>query len=71
MLAGGSAGAICWFDGGHSDSMDPASFKEAMMVGASPGAQMAGEGAAESTEGGGADAEAAQMIPKASWEYSQ
>jgi len=23
VLAGGSAGAICWFDGGHSDSMDP------------------------------------------------
>ena len=22
-MAGGSAGAICWFDGGHSDSMDP------------------------------------------------
>merc|ERR1712227_730345 len=27
VLAGGSAGAICWFDGGHSDSMDPASYK--------------------------------------------
>jgi len=23
---GGSAGAICWFDGGHSDSMDPTSY---------------------------------------------
>ena len=23
VLCGGSAGAICWFDGGHSDSMDP------------------------------------------------
>ena len=23
VIAGGSAGAICWFDGGHSDSMDP------------------------------------------------
>lgn len=23
VLSGGSAGAICWFDGGHSDSMDP------------------------------------------------
>lgn len=23
VMAGGSAGAICWFDGGHSDSMDP------------------------------------------------
>jgi dipeptidase E len=23
VLCGGSAGAICWFDGGHSDSRDP------------------------------------------------
>ncbi|KAL3773276.1 hypothetical protein ACHAW5_003439 [Stephanodiscus triporus] len=23
VIAGGSAGAICWFEGGHSDSMDP------------------------------------------------
>ena len=29
ILAGGSAGAICWFDAGHSDSMDPESFKAA------------------------------------------
>jgi dipeptidase E len=27
VLCGGSAGAICWFDGGHSDSTDPRSFK--------------------------------------------
>jgi dipeptidase E len=27
VLAGGSAGAICWFDAGHSDSADPESFK--------------------------------------------
>jgi dipeptidase E len=26
VLSGGSAGAICWFDGGHSDSADPDSF---------------------------------------------
>ena len=24
VMCGGSAGAICWFDGGHSDSLDPA-----------------------------------------------
>ena len=23
VMVGGSAGAICWFDGGHSDSLDP------------------------------------------------
>lgn len=28
VLSGGSAGAICWFDGGHSDSMDPDSYKK-------------------------------------------
>ncbi len=32
VLSGGSAGAICWFDGGHSDSMDPASYKQAMIT---------------------------------------
>ena len=28
VVAGGSAGAICWFDGGHSDSMDPTSYRQ-------------------------------------------
>mmetsp|Transcript_24673 Transcript_24673/g.32132 ORF Transcript_24673/g.32132 Transcript_24673/m.32132 type:complete len:339 (+) Transcript_24673:46-1062(+) len=28
VLCGGSAGAICWFDGGHSDSMDTASYQK-------------------------------------------
>lgn len=31
VLTGGSAGAICWFDGGHSDSMDPDTYREAML----------------------------------------
>lgn len=31
VLAGGSAGAVCWFDAGHSDSMDPETYKEKMM----------------------------------------
>jgi dipeptidase E len=26
VMCGGSAGAICWFDGGHSDSMDPTTY---------------------------------------------
>ena len=30
VICGGSAGAICWFDGGHSDSADPETFREAM-----------------------------------------
>ena len=31
ILSGGSAGALCWFDAGHSDSMDPASYKKSML----------------------------------------
>eukprot|EP00980_Cylindrotheca_fusiformis_P017971 scaffold5707_cov112-Cylindrotheca_fusiformis.AAC.10 len=31
VLTGGSAGAICWFDGGHSDSMDPDTYKNSML----------------------------------------
>lgn len=31
VMAGGSAGAICWFDSGHSDSMDPETYKEHML----------------------------------------
>jgi len=27
VLCGGSAGAICWFDGGHSDSGDPVTYR--------------------------------------------
>ncbi len=32
VLSGGSAGAICWFDGGQSDSMDPESYKTHMLT---------------------------------------
>ena len=32
VITGGSAGAICWFDGGHSDSMDPATYKASMLA---------------------------------------
>ena len=28
VLSGGSAGAICWFDGGHSNAMDPGTYKK-------------------------------------------
>lgn len=27
VMAGGSAGALCWFDSGHSDSMDPDTYR--------------------------------------------
>ncbi|KAK7197530.1 cyclin 1 [Novymonas esmeraldas] len=31
VLAGGSAGAICWFTSGHSDSADPATYLQAQL----------------------------------------
>ena len=31
VLAGGSAGAICWFDSGHSDSDDPETYRNFML----------------------------------------
>lgn len=31
VMAGGSAGAICWWSGGHSDSLDPDSYKQAKL----------------------------------------
>jgi dipeptidase E len=34
VMTGGSAGAICWFDGGHSDSMDPETYREPMIAAA-------------------------------------
>ena len=33
VLCGGSAGAICWFDAGHSDSMDPDWYADLMLAG--------------------------------------
>ena len=30
---GGSAGANCWFDAGHSDSMDPMTFRRSALGG--------------------------------------
>lgn len=32
VLTGGSAGAICWFDSGHSDSADPETYRKPMMT---------------------------------------
>jgi len=32
VMTGGSAGAICWFDAGHSDSADPETYKRAMLA---------------------------------------
>ena len=45
VLTGGSAGAICWFDAGHSDSADPESYADAMLAGASAAASTQGASA--------------------------
>ena len=60
VLCGGSAGAICWFDGGHSDSMDPESFLGAALARHARG----GAGAADD-----ASAAAAPGAAAAAWEY--
>ena len=54
VLTGGSAGAICWFDAGHSDSADPESYADAMLAGGS---------AAASTQGASGSSDAKP------WEY--
>jgi len=43
VMSGGSAGAICWFDSGHSDSMDPSFYRETAVA-----AEQAGKGSAHS-----------------------
>ena len=44
VMCGGSAGAICWFDGGHSDSADPDWFRAAMLAGEGAAAEGYGVG---------------------------
>eukprot|EP00978_Attheya_sp_CCMP212_P030329 scaffold111094_cov51-Attheya_sp.AAC.1 len=36
VITGGSAGAVCWFDAGHSDSMDPNSYRDVVLGNAKP-----------------------------------
>ncbi|RNF09349.1 cyclin 1 [Trypanosoma rangeli] len=50
VLAGGSAGAICWFTSGHSDSADPTTYAAAMLRAACGAANKTG-GAAEQQQG--------------------
>eukprot|EP01062_Namystynia_karyoxenos_P038692 TRINITY_DN28114_c0_g1_i1.p1 TRINITY_DN28114_c0_g1~~TRINITY_DN28114_c0_g1_i1.p1 ORF type:complete len:342 (+),score=111.05 TRINITY_DN28114_c0_g1_i1:66-1028(+) len=55
LLCGGSAGAICWFDAGHSDAGDPTSYKRAML---------------QAADSGGDESSAApQTGAAAEWEY--
>lgn len=57
VICGGSCGLISWFDAGHSDSADPASYKDAMLGGAI-------------TQESGAATPAVQAIAGGdSWEY--
>ena len=56
VLTGGSAGAICWFDAGHSDSADPESYADAMIAG----------GSAEASTQGASGSDSSDVKP---WEY--
>lgn len=57
VLCGGSAGAGCWFDALHSDSMDPDWYRDIMLAG---GGAAADKGPAEA---------AAPAAGRAAWEY--
>ncbi|GMI18291.1 hypothetical protein TrLO_g2783 [Triparma laevis f. longispina] len=46
VMCGGSAGAICWFDAGHSDSADPDTYYEPMMKEFGDGAESKEESSA-------------------------
>jgi dipeptidase E len=61
VLTGGSAGAICWFDSGHSDSADPTSFRHP------PAAASASSTSAETPEALAAAAAPSNSV--AAWEY--
>ena len=69
VLTGGSAGAICWFEGGHSDSADPDTYQAAMRAAAAAAAA-----AAESGAGGATAADESSAAPAAGeaakpWRY--
>ena len=59
-LCGGSAGAGCWFDSIHSDSMDPDWYRDIML---------AGGGAAAEKDPAAAEAAAAGPEASRKWEY--
>jgi dipeptidase E len=56
VLCGGSAGAGCWFDALHSDSMDPNTYRTATLAGLG-------------TIAGGTDASGASSGAPSQWEY--
>lgn len=60
VLAGGSAGAICWFTAGHSRSADPTTFRLAMLKAAA-----AAHAGTPSTQEGAVSADTAE----GSWSY--
>lgn len=62
VLAGGSAGAICWFDSGHSDSSDPTTFRH-------PPAAVSSVTVTSAETPETAAAAAASAAPTAAWQY--
>jgi dipeptidase E len=66
VLTGGSAGAICWFDAGHSDSMDSDSYKAAMVAEA---AREAAQGSLSNTRKDESSAAPTSSEDVKSWQY--
>ena len=64
-LCGGSAGAGCWFDALHSDSMDPDWYRDTMLAGRGAAASK-DPTAAEASRG---DASGSRREQPRSWEY--
>ncbi|CUI14319.1 peptidase, putative [Bodo saltans] len=71
VMTGGSAGAICWFDGGHSDSMDPETYREYMLRAAGLLPPTAATTMTTTSEGTSTDeaSEAPVGAPSKSWKY--
>jgi dipeptidase E len=68
VMTGGSAGAICWFDGGHSDSMDPETYREPMLAAAGV-LQLPKENAEEAGRSDEASEATPAGAPPKTWKY--
>eukprot|EP00041_Stephanoeca_diplocostata_P031777 m.999207 g.999207 ORF g.999207 m.999207 type:complete len:236 (+) comp24026_c0_seq25:681-1388(+) len=72
VLCGGSCGAMCWFDSGHSDSNDPSSFQHAMLHEASTNGDATSHGVNSATEADAADESSSAPsdgATSAAWDY--
>jgi dipeptidase E len=68
VMCGGSAGAICWFDAGHSDSLDPTTFRAPMISAAETGSAVPAGSPQNKDESSQAPADDAARKP---WRYAR